>query len=260
MRKPLRSGAWLCAFGRSIVRHLFGRSARTWWVLIALSTHALITGHAQLITNTFSGQVTRLESGTDSHGNPGTDSDGPAQGGIFAGLKSGDPASLTFIYDPLEPAIWSEGENVRQYRVLGWSISGGSTILTGSGSEDQIGVYNDYEMDPGVPMDFFWVGLQSGYWANVEFQDYGHDAIVSPIIPNQFEFNRWDNQVLGFDADGYFQLPGSFLEGAEATFETPIAYFRVDSFYSSIPEPSLLSFSAAVIATVLFRKRRNREV
>ena len=93
-------------------------------------------------------------------------------------------------------------------------------------------------------------------WADVEFQNRGMDALASTAIPNAFDFGNWDQQIFGFGADGLWGLPGSMLAGSEDNVETAYAYFRVDAFYSSVPEPTTTVLLG--VALVLFLNNRRR--
>src|SRR5690349_14425890 len=91
--------------------------------VILVAMIALVSSaSAQVVTNVFSGEVTKLFVGPDSLDHPANSSDGPASGGVFAGLRTGDPVSLSFVFDPLAKPIWTDSAGGYQYALLSWSI------------------------------------------------------------------------------------------------------------------------------------------
>jgi hypothetical protein len=90
----------------------------------------------------------------------------------------------------------------------------------------------------------------------MEFQDRGMDALASTAIPNTFDFGNWGQQIFGFSADGLWGLPGSMLAGSEDNVETAYAYFRVDAFYYSVPEPDTTVPLGVALVLFLINRRR----
>lgn len=222
-------------------------------VLVAVLVAMVQSTSAELVTNTFVGQITKLRVGPDSHGHPAVNTDGPAIGGTFAGLRAADTMSFSFVYDSLAAPIWTDPTGSERYGVVAWSITAGGGHISDTGDNDFIMVFNDYGRD------LFGVTIQGNYSAGVQFLDLGMDALSSTAIPNTFDLGNWDKQIYAFDADGRFNLPGSTVVGAERSVETPLAYFRVDSFYSSVPEPSVAGLlGMAFAAFLLFKWRSHR--
>jgi hypothetical protein len=225
-------------------------------VLILVSVGVVNSTRGELVTNTFVGEVTILRVGPDNSGHLAVNSDGPALGGAFAGLSAGSSVSLSFVYDSLAGPTWSDPSGASEYGMVYWSIIAGAGHISDTGDFDSILIYDNSNLLGDGPMDLFGLTIQSGYWAAVEFQDKGMDALNSTAIPNVFESGHWDNQIFDFDADGWFELQGSTLAGAEENTEHPIAYFRIDALYSSVPEPSALVLIGTALATSLLVKRR----